>query len=257
MNTIFNEIQKEKAQIILENNDLMPFKELFSTEIKQLAILWAYYSGKIEGNTYNYVETETLLKDGITSPRRYEDAKELKNLYNTFISEVEYIKKGNKEVIDEKLIFRLHSSLMQDLISDEERGVLRWRAVSIHGSDYTPTQNRQEIQQRFSEILYLQENIKNPIEKAVFVHCNMAKLQPFIDGNKRTSRLLESIILMNENIVPVFSKEEKDINEYRKSLLSFYEKGDYSKYADYILDKKMEYLQQFTKKKLIGNILKR
>lgn len=34
--------------------------------------------GKIEGNTYTYVETEALLKDGITSEKKYEDAKMLK-----------------------------------------------------------------------------------------------------------------------------------------------------------------------------------
>lgn len=41
-----------------------------------------YYSGKIEGNTYTYVETEALLKDGITSEKQYENAKMLKNLHN-------------------------------------------------------------------------------------------------------------------------------------------------------------------------------
>ena len=44
-----------------------------------------YYSGKIEGNTYTYVETEALLKDGITSEKQYENAKMLKNLHNLFV----------------------------------------------------------------------------------------------------------------------------------------------------------------------------
>lgn len=79
---IFNPEQQEIADIILENNHLMPLKNLYSSEIKELAIAWSYYSGKIEGNTYTFVETETLLKDGITASRRYENAKELKNLYN-------------------------------------------------------------------------------------------------------------------------------------------------------------------------------
>lgn len=136
---IFNPEQQEIADIILENNHLMPLKNLYSSEIKELAIAWSYYSGKIEGNTYTFVETETLLKDGITSPRRYEDAKELKNLYNTFIAEAEYIKKGeNLEVIDEKLVFRLHTTLMQDLVSDEEKGVLRTRSVGITGTTFKP-----------------------------------------------------------------------------------------------------------------------
>ncbi|GJQ04869.1 cell division protein [Capnocytophaga canimorsus] len=229
----------------------MPLRELYSSEVKQLGVAWAFYSGKIEGNTYTFIETETLLKDGITAPRRYEDAKELKNLYNTFISEAEYIRKeGNTEHIDEKLLFRVHSTFMQDLISDEERGVLRKRRVGITGTNYKPMDNPFEIRQRFSEILYNQELIQNPFERAIYLHCNMAKLQPFIDGNKRTSRMLESIVLMNADIVPIFSKHEEDFNTYRKSLVHFYQTGDYSKYVDYLLEQKLKYLQYFTKEDL-------
>lgn len=246
MITIFTERQEKLANFLLENNDIMPLSELYSTEVKQVAIAWAFYSGKIEGNTYTFLETEALLKDSITAPRRYEDAKELKNLYNTFIAEMEYIKEGqNIEIIDEKLLFRVHSTFMKDLVSDEERGVLRKRRVGITGTNYKPMDNPFEIQQRFSQILYEQELIKNPFERAIYLHCNMAKLQPFIDGNKRISRLLESIVLMNENIVPVFSTEEADIKTYREGLLKFYETGDYSFYADYILEQKLKYLQCF------------
>ncbi len=48
---------------------------LSSSELRNLAVVWCYYSGKIEGNTYTYVETETLLKDVITPEKRYEDTR--------------------------------------------------------------------------------------------------------------------------------------------------------------------------------------
>ena len=90
MKHIFNKTHSQKATFILES-PLAKLSELYSSEIKDLAVVWCYYSGRIEGNTYTYVETEALLKDGITSEKKYEDAKMLKNLYNTFISELEYI----------------------------------------------------------------------------------------------------------------------------------------------------------------------
>ena len=134
MEQIFNEEQQEKAQFIL-NHPLAKLSDLRSNEIKDLAVVWCYYSGKIEGNTYTYVETEALLKDGITSEKKYEDAKMLKNLYNTFISELEYINKGkNQEMIDERTLFRVHQSISTGLVSDEESGFLRTRAVRINGS---------------------------------------------------------------------------------------------------------------------------
>ena len=175
----------------------------------------------------------------------------LKNLYNTFISETEYIKKENgKVIIDEKLLFRLHSYLTDDLVENRERGVIRTRPVRITGTEYTPPKDLIEIQKRISEIMELQERLTNPFEKALFLHYNIAKLQPFIDGNKRTSRMVESIVLMNENIVPIFSISEDDFEKYKTGLLHFYETGDYSKYADYFLERKLNYLQNFTQEDL-------
>lgn len=240
---IFTEEQRKLADFILEKNEIMPLSKLNPSQVENLGIEWAYYSAKIEGNRYTFVEAEMLLQNGITASKRYEDAQELKNLYDTFISEVEYIKNGEKEIINEALLFRLHSSFMKNLISDEERGKLRHRKVAISGTNYTPPTNKWDIERQFSEILYNQEQIENPLERAVYLHCNMARLQPFIDGNKRTSRMLESIVLMNADIIPVFSRKEEDFNTYRKSILHFYENSDYSLYADYFLNKKSAYLQ--------------
>lgn len=228
MKHIFNEEQQEKARFVL-NHPLAKLSDLRSNEIKDLAVVWCYYSGKIEGNTYTYVETEALLKDGITSEKKYEDAKMLKNLYNTFISELEYINKGkNQEVIDERTLFRVHQSISTGLVSDEESGYL-----SLH-----------DIRAKLNEILYQQEQYTNPLEQAVYLHCNIAKLQPFIDGNKRTSRMVESIALMNADIIPVYSSRDADILNYRKGLIAFYETGDYSPYADYFLNKQVERIKE-------------
>ena len=169
MEQIFNKEQQEKAQFIL-NHPLAKLSDLRSNEIKDLAVVWCYYSGKIEGNTYTYVETEALLKDDITSEKKYLN----------------------------------------------------------------------DIRAKLNEILYQQEQYTNPLERAVYLHCNIAKLQPFIDGNKRTSRMVESIALMNADIIPVYSSKDADILNYRKGLIAFYETGDYSFYAGYFLDKQVE-----------------
>lgn len=244
MKPIFNEEQQKKASFILEN-PLSKLSELYSNEIKDLAVVWCYYSGKIEGNTYTYVETEALLKDGITSEKRYEDAKMLKNLYNTFISELEYIhKEKNQEIIDERTLFRVHQSISTGLVSNEESGALRVRAVRISGTNYVPPKNSQEIESKLNEILFQQDEYTNPLEKAVYLHCNLARLQPFIDGNKRTTRMIESIALMNAGLIPVYSTKDSDILSYRKGLIAFYEKEDCSLYADYFLNRQIERIKE-------------
>ena len=128
---IFDKRQKEKAELILKSKESR-LEDLTSSDLRNLAVVWCYYSGKIEGNTYTYVETEALLKDGVTSEKSYEEAKMLKNLHNAFVSELEYIHKGrNKEIIDERLLMRIHSEFSSGPIAEEESGQFRHRPVRI------------------------------------------------------------------------------------------------------------------------------
>lgn len=237
---IFNNIQRIKSIEVLNNNKYKPMNSLKNFEIIDLAIEWSYYSGKIEGNTYDFVETETLLKDGVTSYKRYDDAVMLKNLYNTFISYTEEILKGNQVEIDQKLICSVHSFITKDLLAFDERGVYRDSAVKITGTNYTPVESKIEIEHRIQEILNGQKEISNPLEKAIYLHCNLAKLQPFVDGNKRTARMIESIVLMKHNIVPLVAIQGEEIQKYRSSIIKFYESGDYSSYVQFFLEKKQK-----------------
>ncbi len=100
---------------------------------------------------------------------------------------------------------------------------MRTCGVRISGTEYIPPKNQQEIKSKLNEILFQQEEFTNPLEKAVYLHCNLARLQPFIDGNKRTARMIESIALMNAGIIPVYSAKDSDILNYRKGLIAFYE----------------------------------
>ena len=243
---IFDDKQEKLSEIILENNNISPLRELHSREIQELAIIWSYYSGKIEGNTYSFVETEVLLRDGITSAKRYRDAKMLKNLYNTFIAEVECIKRGDKEIVNKRFLMDMHSNLVSELVDERERGLIRRRALRIAATEYVLLQSETEIEEKLDKILDTQNEIVNPLEKAVYLHCNIAKLQPFTAGNRKLSRLIESIVLMNEDIIPIFSTNLYDIRNYRNIMLYFYETGDYTKYSDYFLEQKMKYLQKFS-----------
>jgi len=235
---VFNEQQEAKADFVL-NSPYARLSDLLRHELKELAVVWSYYSGRIEGNTYSYVETESLLKDGITSPKRYEDAKMLKNLYNGFITVLERILEHGSLTIDRRTVLSVHSMLISELVGEGDKGVLRTRPVRITGTAYVPPADKHEIEAGFENILAEQHAYANPLERAVFLHCNMARLQPFIDGNKRTARLLESIVLMNSDIIPVYSSKDEDLLSYRNGLVSFYETGDYSLYADYFLDRQI------------------
>ena len=121
---------------------------------------------------------------------------------------------------------------------------MRTCGVRIIGTEYIPPKNQQEIKSKLNEILFQQEEFTNPLEKAVYLHCNLARLQPFIDGNKRTARMIESIALMNAGIIPVYSAKDSDILNYRKGLIAFYETENYNEYADYFLNRQVERIKE-------------
>ena len=126
---------------------------------------------------------------------------------------------------------------------------MRTCGVRISGTEYIPPKNQQEIKSKLSEILFQQEEFTNPLEKSVYLHCNLARLQPFIDGNKRTARMIESIVMMNADIIPVYSSRDADILNYRRGLVHFYETEDYSQYADYFLNKQIERINSIAPEK--------
>lgn len=234
---IFNETQQAlSAQIQLSERAKM--KSLSRAEIKDLACVWSYYSGKIEGCTYSYAETEGLLKDGITPAKTWEEAKMLKNLHNTFIYEMkEILENGVHPILDERRLLSLHASLSSELLSSEEVGRWRNHPVGVTGANYTPPRTLQDIQQEIARIMYEQYQFSDPFEKAVYLHCNIARTQPFADCNKRTSRLVEAIEVMSAGYVPCYSAAPADIIAYRNAIIHFYETQDYSLYADYFLSK--------------------
>ncbi len=74
-------------------------------------------------------------------------------------------------------------------------------------------------------ILKTSEETTNPISSAFYLLTRIAYLQPFQDGNKRTSRAMCNVPLIKANLPPIsfvdFAKQE-----YIISMLAFYELGD-------------------------------
>lgn len=56
--------------------------------------------------------------------------------------------------------------------------------------------------------------------------------------------MVESITLMNANIIPVYLAKDADIPHYRKGLAHYYETGDYCQYADYFLNRQTERIEE-------------
>jgi len=100
--------------------------------------------------------------------------------------------------------FNLHALLSENLLADpSESGRLRQRIVEVSGTVFHPLDIPQQIDRYFRMILDKADAIEDPFEQAFFIMAHIPYLQPFVDVNKRVSRLGANIPLIRRNLCPL------------------------------------------------------
>jgi Fic family protein len=72
-------------------------------------------------------------------------------------------------------------------------------------------------------------------EKALLTLALISYIQPFVDGNKRTARIVSNAILMNNKYCPI-SFRTVDSVEYKKAMLLFYEQNNLSVFKEIFIN---------------------
>ncbi len=191
--------------------------------LEQLLLDLAWSSSKLEGNKYSLLATEELFRSG----RCADDIDSIMLLNHK--QAIEFLVDTVPEYgLTVPVITNLHSILMQDLLSFAEGpGAIRSKIINISGSTYTPLQTPVILEEMFACMITKARQIFNPVESAFFLWVNLAYLQPFEDGNKRTSRLVANIPLMICNNAPL-SFLDADSTDYAYAMMGIYEKCDVS-----------------------------
>lgn len=98
----------------------------------------------------------------------------------------------------------VHAQLTKNLLIDPNNvGQLRRLEVKIEGSSYVPESNFEDLHETLSEILEKCREIRDPFEQSLFVLVHLSYLQPFVDGNKRTARILANLPLIRSGLCPL------------------------------------------------------
>ena len=190
--------------------------------LEQLLIDLSWYSSRLEGNQKSWLETKNLFARG-RSETDDVDATMLLNHKDAIEFMVDAVP---TEGITVPVVRNLQSLLMQGLLANPESlGAIRKKVVNITDTAYVPTQVSSLLEEMLGQIVDKARNIRNPIEASLFLWVNLAYLQPFEDGNKRTSRLSANLPLMLANCAPL-SFIEVEPNDYALAMLGVYEKLD-------------------------------
>jgi len=221
-----NELQK-----IFQTNISQLTKVEYIKEFERLAIDLSWKSSQIEGNTYSLLETERLLKEKETAAgKTKEEATMLLNhkealdfivdnpdcLYPLSVSKIEDI----------------HSILTKELSVERN---LRKRRVGISGTNYRPLDNEFQISEALRNSCDVINSKKIVFEKALLALVLISYIQPFMDGNKRTARIVSNAILMHEKHCPL-SFRTVDSIDYKKAMLLFYEQNNISSFKEIFIN---------------------
>jgi hypothetical protein len=175
----------------------------FAHEIyERLLIDLSWASSHLEGNTYTLLDTENLLELGV--PAEGKEKAEAQMILNHKKAIELLVDNAENVGFDRYTIFNLHAALAENLLKDpRDEGRLRTRIVGIGKTAYIPLSIPQKIEEMFDLMLRKAEEIPDAFEKALFIMVHLPYLQPFIDVNKRTSRLAANIPLIKANLRPL------------------------------------------------------
>ena len=160
---------------------------------------YTYDSNKIEGNTLTLQETVLVVSEGVTiggkSMREHLEA-------INHAQAIEFIKDIARADIDitERIIREIHTIILHG-INKEKAGKYRDVPVMIVGSRHLPPQPyliQPQMENFMFEYKAMETSGTHPIIIAAYLHDELVKIHPFIDGNGRTSRLLMNLYLLSK-----------------------------------------------------------
>jgi hypothetical protein len=187
----------------------------------RLLIDLSWSSSRLEGNTYSLLDTRDLIERGVAAPGK--NAKETQMILNHKAAIELLVESAQDVAVNRYTLTNLHALLADNLLDDpRQTGRLRATPVAIEASAYIPTAIPQIIEEEFETLLQKGAAISNPFEQSFFLMVHLPYLQPFIDVNKRTSRLAANISLIKHNLVPLsFIDVPEEI--YLDGLIAIYE----------------------------------
>jgi hypothetical protein len=170
--------------------------------LNRLLIDLSWSSSRLEGNTYSLLDTKELIEHGTVAPGK--DAKETQMILNHKAA-IELLVDSAEEIgVNRYTVTNLHALLADNLLDQPGyAGRLRETPIGISASTYIPTAIPQLIREMFELLLTKAAAIRDPFEQSLFLMVQIPYLQPFVDVNKRTSRLAANIPLIKSNLVPL------------------------------------------------------
>ncbi len=227
---IFN---PKEIELLEELNRRVSLEKFLNNKsyIDKFGLDFIYTSALIEGNTYDKLDTQTLIQYGRTAGgKKYSDAKMILNLRDAYELFITKDLEPSKETLKD-----LHYILSNEMVTKSQRATPRDGEVTIMGCNYIPLATKEKLEDELNYLFKVSDEIENPFNKALYIHNNLAYLQYFTDCNKRTARLMLNVVLKASSKM-IYIPDEESVREYLKSIVTYYETGDYALFKAYFIE---------------------
>jgi Fic family protein len=235
----------EKTELDRANQSFISRRDAMSPDglkrdLERFTIELAWKSSEIEGNTYSLLETEELIKnlrvaDGKTVLETQMVLNHKKAL--DFILE----RRQNYRKISLDDIIEIHRVLVDGLGVTTD---IRIDPVRITNTNYEPAGDQTELRRKMERLVGIANAKQHPVERALILSGMIAYFQPFIDGNKRTSRLAANALLLGHDYSALSYRAVKDI-EYKMAVITLYEQHSFYNYKKVFLDQFLDAAENY------------
>jgi Fic family protein len=204
-------------------------KDAVKRIIEDIRLRHTYHSEAIEGNTLTLQETKLVIEEGVTiGGKPLKDHIETRNDAEAFDLMVGLVK--SKKKISHEIIQNIHELVMKGIL--QKPGKYRTENVAITGAKIRPPSYLKIVKLMHEYIQNIEKLKLQTIKKASFIHHELVRIHPFIDGNGRVARLLTIFYLMKNGYPPIVIQKE-DGKKYYKTLNKA-DQGDLSDFANFI-----------------------
>jgi Fic family protein len=194
---------------------------------KRNIVDYIWKSANLEGIGVTYPDTQAIYNGMAVSGYSIEEinaVNDLKHAWNFLLENV-------NEKLDMEFIKKIHILLGKFTVINA--GAFRKEEVRIGGTDWIPEIPSEEKTKL--DIAEIQDSSISVLDAALDMTIYLMRAQLFYDGNKRLAMLIGNKIMI-QNGQGIISVKQKDITEFYKLLVNFYETNNKTSLKQFLYD---------------------
>ncbi|MFA6472011.1 MAG: Fic family protein [Candidatus Latescibacterota bacterium] len=197
-----------KVEVLYQTIKDLPILPSLASHIDEEIIRRSIFgTAAIEGNTLTEEEVGRILSEEDKKIVKKKSEKEIENLKIAYTA-VDSFEEVDHLPLSEELILSIHSTIMEGFTETGRKEGYRDKPVKVgdkeHGGTYRAPGSFKDMTLLMKEFISWIESEpllkEDSMLRAAMAHYHLALIHPFTDGNGRTARMLEALLLQTSGV---------------------------------------------------------